>query len=215
MSSITKAHSLAFAIATTCVYTIWHKLTTIQTDWWIINLIITLILSISFYQIVFKLLLLLCKKVRILRKYILGKHYFEGLWIGYYTVNGEIEYYHEVVKQDLENISIIGISYDKDHNYIGTWTIVNPNYNIEDSRLTYYYEMDVAVSGDITLGYSRGTIFLDSRNFAYKETGFAIDNFSPYKQHYIALKINNIGDHDDWIAQNFWREVEKLCKSEV
>lgn len=35
MSPITKAHSLAFAIATTCVYAVWNKLTVIQTDWWI------------------------------------------------------------------------------------------------------------------------------------------------------------------------------------
>ena len=114
MSPITKAHSLAFAIATTCVYTIWHKLTAIQTDLWIINSVITFILSLSFYQVVFKIFLLLCQKVRLLRKYILGKFYFEGLWIGYYTINDEIEYYHEVVEQDLENISIIGVSYDKD-----------------------------------------------------------------------------------------------------
>lgn len=86
MSPITKAHSLAFAIATTCVYSVWHKLTAVQTDWWIINSVITLILSISFYQAVFKLFLFLCQKVRLLRKYILGKFYFEGLWVGYYTV---------------------------------------------------------------------------------------------------------------------------------
>lgn len=160
MSPITKAHSFAFAIATTCVYSIWHKLAAIQTDWWIINSVITLFLSISFYQAVFKLFLLLCQKVRFLRKHILGKFYFEGLWIGYYTVNGEVEYYYEVVEQDLENISIKEVSFDKSHNYIGTWTIVNPHYNIEDSRLTYYYEMDVAASGDITLGYSQEGLYI-------------------------------------------------------
>ena len=215
MSPITKAHSLAFAIATTCVYSVWHKLTAVQTDLWIINSVITLILSISFYQAVFKLFLFLCQKVWPLRKYILGKFYFEGLQIGYYTVNGEVEFYYEVVEQDLENTSIKGVSFDKNHSYVGTWTIINPNYNIEDSRLTYYYEMDVAASGDITLGYSRGTIYWDKHKFAYKETGFAIDSFSPNKQHYIALKTNNIGDINDWIAQSFWNEVETLCKIEV
>lgn len=152
MSPITKAHSFAFAIATTCVYSVWHKLTAVQTDLWIINSVITLILSISFYQAVFKLFLFLCQKVRPLRKYILRKFYFEGLWIGYYTVNGEVEFYYEVVEQDLENTSIKGVSFDKNHNYVGTWTIIKPNYNIEDSRLTYCYEMDVAASGNITLG---------------------------------------------------------------
>lgn len=215
MSPVTKAHSFAFALATTCVYTIWLKLAIIQTDQWIINFVITVTLSISFYQAIFKLFLRLCQKIRFLRKYILGRLYIEGLWIGYCIVDDEVEYYYEVVEQDLESISIKGRAFGKDHTYIGDWCIVNPNFNIEDSRIAYYYEMDGAASGDITLGYSRAIIYWDKHNFAYKETGFAIDNFSPNKQHYLSVKINGIKNYNDWITQNFWAEVEKLHKSKL
>ena len=157
MSPILKAHSLSFAFSTTIIYLLWEKIAIIQTGYWIIKLIITFLLSLSFYKFVFQGFLFLCKRVNIIKKIILGRNYFEGLWIGYYLVDNEVEFYYEFFEQDLESLTIKGKSFDKNKVYTGEWTIVKPYLNVSDSRLTYYYEMNVVSSDNITLGCSRAT----------------------------------------------------------
>lgn len=215
MTPLLKAHSLSFSLATTIVYILWKNLETLQTECWIINIIITFILSLSFYRIIYKSIFFSCKRIKTIKKWILGSYYFEGLWIGYYTVDDEVEYYYEIFEQELNSLTIKGKSFDKNKKFTGEWAIINPNLNIADSKFTYYYEMDVASSHDITLGYSRATIYWDSKGRAKKLIGFAIDNYSLNKQLYTSIKVNKLSTYEKWIEDNFWHEAENLYKSNV
>lgn len=215
MSPISKAHTVAFTLATAVAYSAWNYVATIQTEYEIVKFCITLLLSLSFYRAIFKVILLLCKNMRIFRKAILGRYYFEGLWIGYLVINDEVEYYYEIVEQDLEHLTVRGKSFNQIHTFAGEWTIIDPNLNITDAKLTYYYEMNDASLNGLTLGYSRATVFWDKRGHAYKEVGFAMDCYSSGKQQYFSVKIENPQNVETWIKQNFWNEVNKLYSSQI
>jgi len=214
MKPITKAHSIAFSFSTAIVYMIWRWFALILTDSKITAFVITFVMSLSFYKVVFEIILFLCKHLTVFKKLLLGKYFFEGIWIGFYTVNGEIEYYYEMVEQTLDDMVTKGIAFGEDREYIGYWTIINPNINISESKLTYYYEMNVSSAGDITLGYSRATVYWNKYGYAYREVGFAIDNFSDQKQDYIAVKIKTPGNIQRWIADEFWVVVKELYNDE-
>ncbi len=215
MSPILKAYSLSFSLATSIVYIIWQSISQLKSGNWFVSFIITFVLSLSFYRFMIKIIFFLCKKIKIVKKLIFGRNYFAGLWIGYFTVDGAVEYYYEIFEQDLDGLTIKGKSFDKNREYSGEWTIIHPNWNIEDSKFTYYYEMDVLTQNDITLGYSRATIYWDKHGKANKLIGFAIDNYSSNKQPYVSVKINDTTSFENWIETNFWNNVEKIHKNSV
>lgn len=215
MKPITKAHSISFAISTAVVYTIWNRLASIQTNFFIISILVAFATSLTFYKWMFHLLLFLIEHVSILKKIILGKYYLEGIWIGFYTVDNEIEYYYEIIEQSLDETIIKGTAYGTDRKKIGEWTIVNPTLNIAESKLTYYYEMNDISVNDITVGHSRATLHWDKHGYACKLVGFAIDNFSKEKQEYITTKEKTTETPQTWVDNNFWTEVKKLHHDEV
>lgn len=215
MKPITKAHSIAFAISTAVVYDIWDRFASIQTDYVIIKLLVSFAMSLTFYKWVFHLLLSLCERTPALKKRILGKYFLEGLWIGFYTVDDEVEYYYEFFEQTLDRIVIKGIVFDADRKRIGEWIIVNPTINLEESKLTYYYEMNITSANDITIGHSRATLFWDKKGYADKLVGFSIDNFSKEKQEYITTKVKNAENPQTWVDSNFWTAVEELHHNEI
>lgn len=214
MKPITKAHSIAFSFSTAIVYALWNVLAPVQTNSLIVSLVITFVLSLTFYRAVFNLLLYLSKHLLFIKKLILGKYFFEGVWIGFYTVNDEIEYFYEIVEQTFDEMVTKGVAFGEGQENIGEWTIINPNINIAESKLTYYYEMDVTSADDITLGYSRAIVHWDKHGHAYREVGFAIDNFSTQKQCYITVKVETPKNLQEWISNSFWIAVKKLYDKE-
>ena len=63
MKPITKAHSIAFSFATAIVYALWGTLSSVQPNSMIASLIITFVLSLTFYRAVFELLLFMSKHI--------------------------------------------------------------------------------------------------------------------------------------------------------
>ncbi|WP_286335374.1 hypothetical protein [Bacteroides caecimuris] len=213
MKPITKAHSIAFSFATAIVYALWGTLSSVQPNSMIASLIITFVLSLTFYRAVFELLLFMSKHILFIKKLILGKYFFEGVWIGFYIVNDEVEYYYEIIEQTFDETTIKGIAFGEDQKSIGEWTISNPNIDISESKLTYYYEMNDISADDITLGHSRATIYW-KHGHAFRLFGFAIDNFSAQKQCYTTVKVKTPKNLQEWISNNFWEAVKKLYDDE-
>ena len=188
MTPILKIHSVSFGISSVIIYNLGKHLYPLETNSFIINLIVTFLVSLSFYKFVFHLILAICKKTRFIKKIVLGKNYFEGLWIGYFIVDSKVEYYYELFEQNLEELTI----------------------KVAGSRITYYYEMDVANSNDVTLGYSKATIYWTKFSLPKKLVGFAVDKFSSEKQQYVSIKVCDNCDCEQWINDNFWYHIQEI-----
>lgn len=209
-----KIHSFSFGISSVIIYNFWKHLYPMETNNFIINFIVTFLVSLSFYKLVFHLILVICKKTRFIKKIVLGKNYFEGLWIGYFIVGSKVEYYYELFEQDLEELTIKGRSFNPNKELTGEWTIHKPIVNVSDSKFTYYYEMDVANSNDVTLGYSKATIYWNKFSLPKKLVGFAVDKYSSEKQPYVSIKVCDNCDYEQWVNDNFWHRVEEMyCKT--
>lgn len=213
MTPITKAHSLTFSIVTPIVFLIWKTMSNLYGLFWLFDMLITAIISATFYNLVYKTLLQACQKLHILKKWLLGQRYFEGLWMGYYTSDGTYTFYYEFFEQSLENMSIKGIAFDENFNQLESWTVLNPYINIEESKLAYYYEMDELALPNVTLGYAKATIHWDERGKASKLTGFSLDSYSTKKEIFISQKVNIPNKPElqqRWIDTNFRDYVIKL-----
>lgn len=65
----------------------------------------------------------------------LGKYYLEGLWVGYYVVDGKAEYYYELFEQTLDGLTIVGKAFDEkritlENGPLFTLTLIYPNQNL-------------------------------------------------------------------------------------
>lgn len=106
MNPITKLNSFVFSISTSIVYFVWNELSKITFEAKFINILLTLVVSISFYRLLYKLGLLLCEKNDLIKKLILGKKYFHGIWVGFYIYNDVPTLYYETTETDNNSINI-------------------------------------------------------------------------------------------------------------
>lgn len=215
MTPITKAHSLTFAIVTPVVFLIWKSISSIYGLNWILDMLITAIISAKFYELVYKMLLQVYQKLHILKKWLLGQRYFAGLWMGYYSLDGIRTFYYEFFEQSLESLSIKGTAFDENFNQIGSWTIMQPYINIEESKLAYYYEMDELALPDVTLGFAKATIHWDKSGMATKLTGFAVGSFSMKKEPFVSIKVNIPNKpalQQKWLDTKFHESVQELSQ---
>lgn len=213
MTATQKLHSLVFSIATPIVFTVWKLVSGMYGTHWAFDIIIAFITSAIFYNCVYKCLLFICKKSSLLKKWFLGKNYFEGLWIGYYLDNNEKIYYYEFFEQDLEELIIKGTALNENGEHISSWTIIHPYINTNESKFAYYYEMDIIDSPDIAMGYAKATIYWDGKNCAYKLTGYTVGSFLPRKDKFVSIKVQSLKRRSDqqlWLKESFISTVREI-----
>lgn len=205
MKPINKVNMYVFAITTSIAYSVWKNITILYTSNKSINLLLTFTLSYSFYKLVYNLLSFLCNNCRQVRKKIFGKYYLEGVWVGFYIYNGTTELCYETIEQTLEHTTLKGRGFDKDGNYISSWIAIEPLICLEESKLTYYYELNELNYDDIAVGLARATIEWNKHKKACRCEGFAIDGETTKKQFFLTVKENdNVYDiqDNDFILQN-------------
>lgn len=205
MKPINKINTYIFAFATSIAYFAWESISTYYTANKLLNLLITFILSLSFYKFIYNLLSFICNNCKQIRKLILGKYYLEGLWIGFYIYNGVAELCYETIEQTLEHTVLKGRGFDIEGNYISSWIAIEPLVDIEESKLTYYYELNEVNYDDIAMGLARATIEWNIHKRACRCEGFAIDGETTKKQFFLSVKENDNAydvQDSDLILQN-------------
>lgn len=188
MKPVTKLNAYAFSISTSIVYYLWVELSEIFSEVKILNIILTFIISFSFYKILYKIALFVCNKNSLIRRIVMGKYYLHGIWVGFYIYKNAPTMYYEIFDQTVETLTITGRAFDIDGKYKGSWTIVDPYVNVEESKLSYYYEMNEINEESFTLGYAKANIMWKNQNEAYQLEGFAVDGDDKSKQIFLSTK---------------------------
>jgi hypothetical protein len=144
-----KFQSYAITLASFLIFGVWLLLIrlTYLCDW--IAAITTGLISFGVYKIVVVILSSILRKVKSIRKFILGPYYLEGIWVGFYIgYSNQVRFLIETFEQDLDYLVIRGKSFDDRLNFHGTWTTDITNIDIKKGRLTYMY--DVTTLRDIS-----------------------------------------------------------------
>lgn len=188
MKPITKLNAYAFSISTSIVYYLWVELSKIFSEVKLLNVILTFVISIGFYRLIYKLALLICNKNNFLRQIVLGKYYLHGIWVGFYIYKNNPTVYYEIFDQTVESLTITGRAFDLNGKYKGSWTIIDPYISVEESKISYYYEMNEISEESFTLGYAKASIIWKDQKEACQLEGFAVDGDDTSKQNFLSIK---------------------------
>lgn len=109
---------------------------------------IALLASGGAYGLLSKGLAFLLGRVRWLKALILGAHYLEGTWVGFFRGHGgHIRYVVEIVQQDLSSLRISGRSYTTEGELHGQWSTDAVSLDAERGRLIFASSADFLTRG--------------------------------------------------------------------
>lgn len=142
MKPLVKLNSIAFAIATSIVFSLWQMLLKIQGTNPIIIAVVGVVVSLGLYRIIANFIILLIQESTWIKKKFLGPQFMEGTWVGFYIgPSGNQRYLIERFEQEIDSLVIRGKSFDENLNYHSTWTSSSVNIDVPNGRITYMYEL--------------------------------------------------------------------------
>lgn len=144
-----RIYSLSIAITSIFVYFIWNLTAKIEIQqiqsralYHIVIWLMDFILAFGFFELVLKFITELLKRFHVVKRFVFGASYVEGIWAGYYENNRKIIYFVEQIEQDLEHTNVSGKGYTEDYSCIGTWKSKSVMINEREGTMECIYESD-------------------------------------------------------------------------
>jgi len=178
-------NAAAITLSTFAVYSLWKHLDGIIS--WIPLLkefnpaVMGALISLGFYKGIISVTTFFLRKLKFLKKLILGEAYLEGTWIGYYANSDDsIVFYVERITQDVydETLDISGYANDENNKLHATWDVICSKIDLQNKRLLYMYNVESANKP----GTNRG---LADIKFIQKE------NEPPFQMHGVSIDAHN------------------------
>lgn len=142
MKPLVKLNSIAFAISTSVVFSLWQILLKSQGTNPLIITIVGVIVSLGLYRITANFIILLIQESTWIKRKFLGPQFLEGTWVGFYIgPSGNQRYLIEKFEQEIDSLVIRGKSFDENLNYHSSWTSSSVNIDVNNGRITYMYEL--------------------------------------------------------------------------
>lgn len=211
MTPLAKFNSIIVTATTMIMYMLWLGIEKIDDAYieryWLLLILVAALTSLGFYRFLTTILEILFKKIKLIKKFILGDRYLEGTWVGVYVgLGGNIRYIFETYEQSLEDVLISGYSYKDNKTVHGKWKAINPIIDCRSKKIIYYYETDMISNSHINQGFASFTMEKTEKGKYYdKMQGFSSDL-------YCAEKIYAI---EEKISEDFWSDRDKiLAKAE-
>lgn len=186
-----------FTVTTATVFFIWGVLQPILVnltgiDQWI-TLLLGSVVSLGTYQLSLKIIESLVLKVTVIKRWIFGSSYLDGVWVGAYIgIEDKPRYYIEYFEQDFNSLIIRSKCYSDDFKYKGKWTSTNVSINEDKGELYYTYETTM-------------------ENNNHKNIGFAIFNIDRMSKGTCPIKLHGFSS-DIYINKMIRSVEEKISK---
>jgi hypothetical protein len=141
MKPLTKFYTIILSITTLAVFTIWSQSIKLMEISDFYKVILGSLISIGVYRFFVAFTISLSKKIKSLRRFILGPYYLEGTWIGFYIgAEGKVRYIVEKFEQELDSLTIRGEYYNELSKHHSMMTATNVNINAEMGEISYMYK---------------------------------------------------------------------------
>ena len=187
-----KLHLIVISITTAIIFFIWIKLTDIIIRFPLLSIVSSGVISVGFYRIILNVSLILFRKLKIFKKWLLGPYYMEGCWIGFFIGNDNTpRFYYEIFEQTLSNLLIRGKSF-KENEYHGSWTAIDVYIDIKVGRILYIYETDAIKNTFVNPGLGKFDFERKSPDKPpFRLIGFTSDLYNPNKLKSIEEKVSD------------------------
>jgi hypothetical protein len=111
--------------------------------WTILGSGVSLILSAGIYRMLSLAIRWLAEKSECVNAVVLGPHYVNGTWVGWFRGHGgEIRYMVEHFSQDVEGLAISGRSFAQGGRDHGSWFSHSVSVDVQSSRLIFTYTFE-------------------------------------------------------------------------
>ena len=191
-----KITAISIAITTLVVFKLWLLIKDIKTEYYMIHVIIACLSSWGTYKTVFFIVSTFTAKISCLKKWIFGRQYIDGIWIGAYIgILGEPRIYYTIYTQDYDSVKIKGRSFLLDKTVHTTWTDTSFNYSTDD-KIFYTYSVQTLTETSCPVGYAQFNMSFDKKNkFAIELNGYSFDLL--HKKQIPAKEIKITGKFDE------------------
>jgi hypothetical protein len=99
-----------------------------------------LLLSAGIYKLLATLLLASARRLKFVKRHLLGPHYLQGTWVGRFDGGGSTFYTVELFEQTLSSLQIRGSAFGPNDETYARWISVSTAVNAEKGSLTYTYD---------------------------------------------------------------------------
>ncbi len=136
-----KLHSIAFALSTAIIFSIWTGASELVQIHPALKITLGALVSLGLYRLLAQGIVYLTRKSVMFKKLFLGPYYLGGTWVGFYIgISGKERFLIERFEQDIDALVIRGKSYDETLKYHAAWTASSVNIDIIKGRISYMYE---------------------------------------------------------------------------
>lgn len=101
-----------------------------------------LLLSAGVYKLFASLLLATSRRLKFVKRYLLGPHYLNGTWVGKFQAHDSTVYTVEHFEQTLSSLQIRGQAFTSAGESYAQWNSVSETVNAESGLLTYTYSCE-------------------------------------------------------------------------
>jgi len=192
MSPELKFHSIVVGVTTGLVFGAWGTLAKMVTAHPALAVLVSVLVSLGLYRALAALLLACFRNSRWVKRLILGPHYLEGTWVGFFIGHEDkVRLFIEVFEQGLSELVIRGRSFREDGGLHGSWVAESAQVNVKLAKLSYHYAADVLGNTFVNPGIASFDV---DRPAAHKPgrrlAGFSSDLFSSKKLKAIEEKLS-------------------------
>ncbi len=171
-----KLLAISVAITTLIVFLIWGFFKNVAADQYILKAIITGLMSYGIYRLIFLGVSWLLPQIKILKKWLFGKEYIEGNWVGAYIgASGVPKIFYEKHEQTYDATIIKGYSFLLDKTAHTSW--INTSFSInKEYEIFFTYKTQSFTETSSGTGYTQARAKFDKKNkYIIEFNGFFYD----------------------------------------
>lgn len=210
-------HSIIISFTTAIVFLVWLGLNKVITTYPFIAVVLSGLISLGIYKTLALLLLASFRNVRLVKIFILGPRYMEGIWAGFFIGHkNRIRYFFEIFEQDLTRTIIRGRVFRDDGSFHGSWIAEDATIDPLRGKLTYHYQADAI--GNTFINPGIGSFDIDrpaSHQSPVRLTGFSSDLFNPHKLIAFEEKVSEKTMIESIEALNLAKQIYEKNKGHV
>ena len=172
-----KLVAISFGLTTSLVFLLWVLFKNSYTGVPILDTLVSGLMSYGFYRVVFYTISSFLPKSKKIKKWLLGKKYLEGTWVGFYRgSSGEIRIFYEKYLQTNSIEVINGNSFLLDGTEHSSWQSTSLNMNVAEKKLYFTYQSQGIKDISSGNGYAQFNVFLDSKDkYPIELVGYTFD----------------------------------------